>query len=369
MVVGGTGDGTTSFNVTWKLGSHHSSGWANGTVSVDSRPYPVSPGATQKEVSVPSGGSATITVTVFNADGYSNAASISVSTLVKNPLPPTAPVLKPTGNTGELQVVGLAKVPGNGYEARQLTLRYARSEAACAAGDEVEDGEVIGGLGASSAPVTLFFCQTATAVDATKVVSSATSASGTPKAGNVPKFKVKAKADGTSIKATWNIPADADIVRAHASIKEGGVAPQFGSPPPSSAVFSGLAPLNRYTVVVTLTNASGAERTVEKEVWTEEDPQYIEEVWEGLGSCWGTPCGTFRISATRADQFAPDATLTCYVYTYQDEDHPRKRGKWRLDAKGNWTVTGLPTQATSAGAFAGMDRHVTSCWVEDDDDD
>lgn len=369
MVVGGTGDGTTSFNVTWKLGSHHSSGWANGTVSVDSRPYPVSPGATQKEVSVPSGGSATITVTVFNADGYSNAASISVSTLVKNPLPPTAPVLKPTGNTGELQVVGLAKVPGNGYEARQLTLRYARSEAACAAGDEVEDGEVIGGLGASSTPVTLFFCQTATAVDATKVVSSATSASGTPKAGNVPKFKVKAKADGTSIKATWNIPADADIVRAHASIKEGGVAPQYGSPPPTSAVFSGLAPLNRYTVVVTLTNASGAERTVEKEVWTEEDPQYIEEVWEGLGSCWGTPCGTFRISATRADQFAPDATLTCYVYTYQDEDHPRKRGKWRLDAKGNWRVTGLPTQATSAGAFAGMDQHVTSCWVEDDDDD
>ena len=40
-----------------------------------------------------------------------------------------------------------------------------------------------------------------------------------------------------------------------------------------------------------------------------------------------------------------------------------------LDAKGNWTVTGLPTQATSAGAFAGIDRHVTSCWVEDDDDD
>ena len=136
--------------------------------------------------------------------------------------------------------MGLAKVPGNGYEARQLTLRYARSEAACAAGDEVEDEEVIA-VGASSTPVTLFFCQTATAVDATKVVSSATSASGTPKAGNVPKFKVKAKADGTSIKATWNIPADADIVRAHASIKEGGVAPQYGSPPPTSAVFSGLA--------------------------------------------------------------------------------------------------------------------------------
>ena len=365
MVVGATGDGTTRFNVTWKLGSPHSSGWAPGTVAVDSRSYPVSAGATQKEVPVPSGGSATITVTVVNADGYSSAASISVSTLVKNPLPPTTPVLKPTGNTGELQVTGLAKVPGNGYEARQLTLRYARSEAACATGDEVEDQEVIEGLGASNASVTLFFCQTATAVDATKVVSSATSASGTPKADKVPKFKVEAEADGTSITASWNIPAGADIVTAHASIKEAPAKSVVGSPPPTSAVFSGLAPLNKYTVVVTLTNASGTERTVEEEIWTEEDPQYIEEAWEGPASCWGTACGAFRISATRAGQFAPDATLTCYVYTYQDLTP--KRRKVQLDAKGNWTVTGLPTSATSAGAFADMDRHVTSCWVEDDD--
>lgn len=364
MVVGATGDGTTRFNVTWKLGAPHSTGWADGTVSVDSRPYPVSAGATQKEVSVPSGSSATITVTVVNSDGYSSAASISVSTLVKNPLPPTTPVLKSTGDAGELRVVGLAKVPGNGYEERQLTLRYARSEAACAAGDEVDDEEVIGGLGASNAPVTLFFCQTATAVDATKVVSSATSATGTPKADKVPKFKVEVEADGTDIKASWNIPAGADIVKSHASVKEASVAPQYGSPPSTSAVFYGLAPLNRYTVVVTLTSASGAERTVEEEVWTEEDPQYIDETWEGPASCWGTECGTFRISATRANQFAQDATLTCYVYTYQDLKP--KRRKVRLDAKGNWTVAGLPTSATSAGAFAGMDRHVTSCWVDDD---
>lgn len=363
MVVGAAGNGATRFNVTWKLGAHHSSGWAKGTVSVDSQLYPVSAGATQKEVSVPSGSSATITVTVVNADGYSSAASISVSTLVKNPLPPTTPVLKPTGNAGELQVVGLAKVPGNGYEERQLTLRYGRSEAACAYGDEVADRDVIA-VGASNAPVTLFFCQTATAIDATKVVSPATTATGTPKADKVPKFKVEVEADGTSIKASWNIPGGADIVKAHASIKEGGAAPQYGSPPPTSAVFSGLAPLNKYTVVVTLTNSSGAERTVEEEVWTEEDPQYIDETWEGRADCWGTECGTFRISATRANQFSQNATLTCYVYTYQDLKH--KRRKVRLDAKGNWTVTGLPTSATSAGAFAGMDRHVTSCWVEDD---
>ena len=153
-----------------------------------------------------------------------------------------------------MRVDGLVRVPGRGFDASRLTLRYASSPEACATGTQVENGDTLTVTGWQSQ--TFYFCQTGVGVSspnaASPPVAAVGQATGAPSQVNV----VFTSVTSSSVTVHWD-PVGANPAVSEIRVSVGGQMKTVGAGT-TEATFTGLAQGARYDASVVAVNAMGS---------------------------------------------------------------------------------------------------------------
>ena len=237
-----------------------------------------------------------VKVVLYNADGDKSDPATTTVNVATVPVEIAAPTLSGIGEEGKVRVDGLVRVPGRGFDASRLTLRYASSRDACATGTPVENGQTLTVTGWE--PETFYFCQTGVGVSSPNAASTPVPAVG--QATGVPS-DVGVQITGvnsTSVTVQWD-PVGANPAVTEIRVSLGGETKTL-SESATSATFSDLAQGTRYQATVTAVNSQGT-RTMTKhpETFTKLDvsAQWVETCsGEERGFSAGS-CHTFTLSA------------------------------------------------------------------------
>ena len=283
--------------VSWSLGSSNGSGWGRTEVTVGGVLATANPGATSVEVpNVPTGTDLPVTVVLYNADGDKSETATTTVNVATVPVEIAAPTLSGIGEEGKVRVDGLVRVPGRGFDASRLTLRYASSPEACATGTQVENGDTLTVTGWQSQ--TFYFCQTGVGVSSPNAASPPVPAVG--QATGVPSNVDVRFSDinSTSVTVQWDpVGANPEVTEIRVSL--GGETKTL-SGSATSATFSDLAQGTRYQASVTAVNSQGP-RTMAKhpETFTKLDvsAQWVETCHGDEQGFSPASCHTFTLSA------------------------------------------------------------------------
>ena len=381
-------DGKVEITIQWSYRKSGSKGWGPTTVNVNGTLETV-PGPVTNEMN----GTGTTTMTVDRADALrvtvtvSNNAGRSATSDTRTfsppapePPPPPAPepktipvapdapnVRTPINNEwGKLSVYGARVKEGNGFKAADLTLFYADSASGCTTGANpvgLEDFN-IGTLPAGKT-MTYYFCQRGKKDDGSYVWGPTVSASGVvgngqrdggggnqpeppqPDPGNdtIPNFTVDADPHINSATISWTPPAGVSLKQTSIWIEglEDSTRQRFTGPM-TQVTMSSLKPVHKYTVVVDMENTAGAHRIVKKTFTTGESVENINPVFTGKTTCPnGQQCGSMTLTAKRASEFGPGATLVCTVST----GRPAQDTEFRF-SQGTPSIPGILTEAITA---------------------
>ena len=374
--------------ITWSLGSSGSAGWGQTIVSVNGTTKTLSGGTTSTQMTVPYGVALTVYVTVSNTNGDTATSPGYVIPVVVHedptpakttPLAPDAPRLGPPSDNalGKLRISNARLKEGNGYTVNDLELFYADSAAGCTApGNPLrlnngDRGDFDIGPLTPGATMTYYFCQRGKRGPNDYVWSPVVSASGTVGNGQrsgpdddedttIPVFSVSVTPYINSASVSWTIPAGVNPVQTSVWIKgmEGSTKQTFSGPMTLWAV-QGLAPVNRYTVVVEMVGAGGTHRQVEATFTTTEAAENIDATFTGKTTCSnGQECGSMTLTAKRASQFGSGVTLICTVST----GRPAQDTEFRF-SRDTPSIPGILTEAITARELNARDI-VKSCRVE-----
>ena len=289
---------SATVRVSWTPGQSNGSGWGRAEVTVNNK-EPVTANATDPYVDVsgvPADTDVPVKVVLYNADGDKSATATTTVSVATVPVEIAAPTLSGIGEEGKVRVDGLVRVPGRGFDASHLTLRYASSRDACATGTQVENGETLTVTGWEQQ--TFYFCQTGVGVSSPNAASTPVPAVG--QATGVPS-DVGVQITGvnsTSVTVQWD-PVSANPAVTEIRVSLGGET-KILSEGATSATFSDLAQGTRYQATVTAVNSQGP-RTMAKhpETFTKLDvsAQWVETcTGEERGFSAGS-CHTFSLSA------------------------------------------------------------------------
>lgn len=294
----GSDASTATVTVSWTLGNSNGSGWGRAEVSVNG--VSATANATDASVDVPrvpTGTGLPVTVVLYNADGDKSETATTTVNVATVPAPIAAPTLSGIGQEGKVRVDGLAPVPGRGFDASRLTLRYAASPEACIGGTQVSNGDTLTVNGWQ--PQTFYFCQTGVGVNnrntASEAVSAVGQATGAPSQVGVSITNVNA----TSLTVRWDpVAANPAVTQIRVTLSNGETKPL--SPGATEATFSDLAQGTRYQATVVAVNAVG--ETVMSQRPTETTKLDVIAQW--VGTCRGdehgfspASCHTFTLSA------------------------------------------------------------------------
>ena len=289
---------TATVRVSWRPGQSNGSGWGRAEVTVDG--VPATANATDPYVDVPdvpTGTDLPVRVVLYNADGDKSETATTTVNVATVPAPIAAPTLSGIGEEGKVRVDGLVRVPGRGFDASRLTLRYASSREACAAGTQVENGDTL--TVNSWQPQTFYFCQTGVGLKnettASPPVPAVGQATGAPSQVGVSITNVNA----TSLTVRWDpVAANPAVTQIRVTLSNGETKPL--SPGATEATFSDLAQGTRYQATVVAVNDVG--ETVMSQRPTETTKLDVSAQW--VETCSGeergfspASCHTFTLSA------------------------------------------------------------------------
>ena len=280
--------------VKWKVGSPNGKDWGQATVNVNGAEVQVSSAA--GEVTLPkvhTGSKVTASVTLSNSHGDTSAPGTASVSITTTPAPIAAPTLSGTNRAGELRVSGLARVPGRGFEASDLTLRYSEDPNSCAIGEQTDDGAILPANGWQAK--TYYFCQTGINGTVSKVESATGTATGLPSDVDV-RFSA---INSTSLTVQWApVGANPEVTEIRVSL--GGETKPLTGSKATDVTFSDLAQGTRYQATVVAVNGLG-ETVMSKhpETVTKLDVNLTwTEACQG-GEKYASPggCHTFKLSA------------------------------------------------------------------------
>ena len=290
---------TATVRVSWTPGQSNGSGWGRAEVTVNNS-EPVTANATDPYVDVsgvPADTDVPVKVVLYNADGDKSATATTTVSVATVPVEIAAPTLSGIGEEGKVRVDGLVRVPGRGFDASRLTLRYASSRDACATGTPVENGDTLTVTGWQSQ--TFYFCQTGVGVSspnaASPPVAAVGQATGAPSQVGVSITNVNA----TSLTVRWDpVAANPAVTQIRVTLSNGETKPL--SPGATEATFSDLAQGTRYQATVVAVNDVG--ETVMSQRPTETTKLDVSAQW--VETCSGKErgfsagsCHTFTLSA------------------------------------------------------------------------
>lgn len=288
---------TATVRVSWALGVPNGSGWGRTEVTVGDKSATAGPSATSVDVpNVSTGTGLLVTVESYNADGDKSETATTTVNVATVPVEIAAPTLSGIGEEGKVRVDGLVRVPGRGFDASHLTLRYASSRDACATGTQVENGDTLTVTGWEQQ--TFYFCQTGVGVSnpnaASPPVPAVGQATGVPSNVDVRLTGV----NSTSVTVQWD-PVGANPAVTEIRVSLGGETKTL-SEGATSATFSDLAQGTRYQATVTAVNSQGT-RTMAKhpETFTKLDvsAQWVETCHGDEQGFSPASCHTFTLSA------------------------------------------------------------------------
>ena len=288
---------SATVRVSWALGVPNGSGWGRAEVMVNNKPATAN--ATDLSVDVPGVSTGTdlpVTVVLYNADGDKSETATTTVNVATVPVEIAAPTLSGIGEEGKVRVDGLVRVPGRGFDASRLTLRYASSRDACATGTPVENGDTLTVTGWEQQ--TFYFCQTGVGVSSPNAASTPVPAVG--QATGVPSNVDVRLTDvnSTSVTVRWD-PVGANPAVTEIRVSLGGET-KILSEGATSATFSDLAQGTRYQATVTAVNSQGP-RTMAKhpETFTKLDvsAQWVETCSGNEHGFSAGSCHTFTLSA------------------------------------------------------------------------
>ena len=288
---------SATVTVSWTLGVPNGSGWGRAEVMVNNKPATANATDLSVNVSgVPTGTDLPVTVVLYNADGDKSETATTTVNVATVPVEIAAPTLSGIGEEGKVRVDGLVRVPGRGFDASRLTLRYASSPEACATGTQVENGDTLTVTGWQSQ--TFYFCQTGVGVSSPNAASPPVAAVG--QATGVPSNVDVRFSDinSTSVTVQWDpVGANPEVTEIRVSL--GGETKTL-SGSATSATFSDLAQGTRYQASVTAVNSQGP-RTMAKhpETFTKLDvsAQWVETCHGDEQGFSPASCHTFTLSA------------------------------------------------------------------------
>ena len=246
---------------------------------------------------VPADTDVPVKVVLYNADGDKSATATTTVSVATVPVEIAAPTLSGIGEEGKVRVDGLVRVPGRGFDASRLTLRYASSRDACATGTPVENGDTL--TVNSWQPQTFYFCQTGVGVSSPNAASTPVpavgQATGAPSQVGVSITNVNA----TSLTVRWDpVAANPAVTQIRVTLSNGETKPL--SPGATEATFSDLAQGTRYQATVVAVNEVG--ETVMSQRPTETTKLDVSAQW--VETCSGNEhgfsagsCHTFTLSA------------------------------------------------------------------------
>ena len=289
---------TATVTVSWTPGQSNGSGWGRAEVTVNNK-EPVTAKATDLSVNVsgvPADTDVPVKVVLYNADGDKSDPATTTVNVATVPVEIAAPTLSGIGEEGKVRVDGLVRVPGRGFDASRLTLRYASSPEACATGTQVENGQTLTVTGWEQQ--TFYFCQTGVGVSSPNAASTPVPAVG--QATGVPS-DVGVQITGvnsTSVTVQWD-PVGANPRVDEIRVSLGGETKTV-SRDTTSVTFSDLAQGTRYQATVTAVNSQGP-RTMTKhpETFTKLDvsAQWVETCSGDERGFSAASCHTFTLSA------------------------------------------------------------------------
>ena len=331
--------------VSWSLGSSNGSGWGRTEVTVGGVLATANPGATSVEVpNVPTGPDLPVTVVAFNADGDQSAAATTTLNVATVPVPIAAPTLSGIGEAGKVRVDGLAPVPGRGFDASRLTLRYAESPGACASGPQVSNGDIL--LVSGWQPTTFYFCQTGTGLNnrpaASDAVAAVGQATGAPSQVNV----VFTSVTSSSVTVHWD-PVGANPAVSEIRVSVGGQTKTVGAGT-TEVTFTGLAQGARYDASVVAVNAMGSTPMNARPITTTKldvSAQWVQTCSGDERGYFVGPCHTFTLSAPGWD----DGASIPHICTVRS-DRDNSTATVRVDGAGP-IPSRVVTLADSADVF------------------
>ena len=284
--------------VSWTPGFSGGKGWGQATISVNGKVVEApSDGGEATLYEVPTRRGATVSVTLKNAEGDTSSPGTASVSIVTTPAPIATPTLSGTGTAGELKVTGLSVVPGRGFDASDLTLRYSADPNSCAGGERIDNGYTLPANGWESK--TYYFCQTGMGANNQPVASPAVPATGTA-TGRPSDVGVRfTGVNSTSLTVQWDpVGANPEVTEVRVSLNNG--ATQTVRDGVNTATFSDLAQGTRYQATVVAVNGVG--ETVMSQQPTETTKLDVNLTWTDV--CQGgekhTPpggCHTFTFSA------------------------------------------------------------------------
>lgn len=288
---------TATVRVSWTPGQSNGSGWGRAEVMVNDKPATAKATDPYVDVSgVPADTDVPVTVVLYNADGDKSGTATTTVSVATVPVEIAAPTLSGIGEEGKVRVDGLVRVPGRGFDASRLTLRYASSRDACATGTQVENGQTLTVTGWEQQ--TFYFCQTGVGVSSPNAASTPVPAVG--QATGVPS-DVGVQITGvnsTSVTVQWD-PVSANPIVDEIRVSLGSETKTV-SRGTTSVTFSDLAQGTRYQATVTAVNSQGT-RTMTKhpETFTKLDvsAQWVETCSGDERGFSAGSCHTFTLSA------------------------------------------------------------------------
>ena len=346
VATGSAGDpNEATVEVTWGLESPNGKGWGLATVSVNGVEVQVSSDARTATLSgVPTGSKVSASVTLSNSHGDTSAPATTYVSIATTPAPISAPTLSGIGEEGKVRVDGLVRVPGRGFDASRLTLRYASSREACAAGTQVENGDTL--TVNSWQPQTFYFCQTGVGLKnettASPPVPAVGQATGAPSQVGVSITNVNA----TSLTVRWDpVAANPAVTQIRVTLSNGETKPL--SRGATEATFSDLAQGTRYQATVVAVNDVG--ETVMSQRPTETTKLDVSAQW--VQTCRGDERGFNPASCHTFTLNAPGWSGSSVPFVCPVRNDRTNGTEWvRVDGPGPiWTR--LTTQADSEDAF------------------
>ena len=341
----GSDASTATVRVSWTHGQSNGSGWGRAEVTVNG--VAATANATDPYIDVPdvlTGTDLPVRVVLYNADGDKSETATTTVNVATVPAPISAPTLSGIGEEGKVRVDGLVRVPGRGFDASRLTLRYASSREACAAGTQVENGDTL--TVNSWQPQTFYFCQTGVGLKnettASPPVPAVGQATGAPSQVGVSITNVNA----TSLTVRWDpVAANPAVTQIRVTLSNGETKPL--SRGATEATFSDLAQGTRYQATVVAVNDVG--ETVMSQRPTETTKLDVSAQW--VQTCRGDERGFNPASCHTFTLNAPGWSGSSVPFVCPVRNDRTNGTEWvRVDGPGPiWTR--LTTQADSEDAF------------------
>ena len=294
------------------------------------------------EVTLPkvhTGSKVSASVTLSNSDGDTSAPGTASVSITTTPAPIAAPTLSGTNHAGELRVSGLARVPGRGFEASDLTLRYSADPNSCASGEQTDDGAILPANGWQAK--TYYFCQTGINGTVSEVVPATGTPTGLPSEVDVRIVGV----NSTSLTVQWD-PVGANPAVSEIRVSLGGETKTV-SGNATEVTFSDLAQGTRYQATVVAVNGVG--ETVMSKRPTEITKLDVSAQW--VETCRGDERGFSPASCHTFTLSAPGWSASSVPHVCQVRNDRTNSNEWvRVDGAGPiWTRQA--TLADSEDAF------------------